>query len=557
MKKFLQEAITYFWIPLIVGLVSYIFFQLRDVLLGVMTLVALSAIYTTLRLYFLHKKWWLLIILLVVVLGSGGTYFARAPSLALTINGQKVTGTGISLTAGAVAVNPGPLPNGQYTKNTVITITASPGPGYDWKSWSGTDNDLSNPATVTMGKDKKVTVNFEPRFSLIINNQMVIGSFVDFSEGSVSVAPPPEGDGKYTGGTVVTLVARSGSGFDWKGWAGSGNDKSNPTTVTMAGGNKHVTVTFEPRFSLTVSNQLVIGPSLSFNEGSVAVDPAPGDDGKYAYGARVTLTASPTQGYGWKSWTGTGNDTSNPATLTIGNDKHVAVNFEARYALTLNTQAVTGPGIQFAGGSVSVNPAPGTDGLYARNATAALTAAPAAGYRFDRWSGDVTGLVTSVTVSLNANKNITASFIKVYNLATSVNPAQVGSVSPAAGTYDTGASFVLTATPAAGYRFDRWTGDASGNVTALTVTMNADKKITANFVKIFSLLTAVSPVGGGSVSPGSGTYDAGLAVILNAIPAQGYVFDKWSGDVSGNVTAVTITMDADKSVMATFVESAP
>ena len=67
MKKFLQEAITYFWIPLIVGLVSYIFFQLRDVLLGVMTLVALSAIYTTLRLYFLHKKWWLLIILLVVV----------------------------------------------------------------------------------------------------------------------------------------------------------------------------------------------------------------------------------------------------------------------------------------------------------------------------------------------------------------------------------------------------------------------------------------------------------------------------------------------------------
>src|SRR3989304_2051062 len=171
MKKFLQEAITYFWIPLIVGLVSYIFFQLRDVLLGVMTLVALSAIYTTLRLYFLHKKWWLLIILLVVVLGSGGTYFVRAPSLALTINGQKVTGTGISLTAGAVAVNPGPLPNGQYTKNTVITITASPGPGYDWKSWSGTDNDLSNPATVTMGKDKKVTVNFEPRFSLLINNQ--------------------------------------------------------------------------------------------------------------------------------------------------------------------------------------------------------------------------------------------------------------------------------------------------------------------------------------------------------------------------------------------------
>jgi len=63
MKKFLQEVFTYFWIPLIMGLVSYIFFQLRDVLLGIITLVALSAIYTIVRFYFLHKKWWLLILL--------------------------------------------------------------------------------------------------------------------------------------------------------------------------------------------------------------------------------------------------------------------------------------------------------------------------------------------------------------------------------------------------------------------------------------------------------------------------------------------------------------
>ena len=78
------------------GLVSYIFFQLRDILLGIITLVALSAIYTILRLYFLHKKWWLLIMLLVVVFASIGFFVARAPAITLSINGQRVTGTSVS-----------------------------------------------------------------------------------------------------------------------------------------------------------------------------------------------------------------------------------------------------------------------------------------------------------------------------------------------------------------------------------------------------------------------------------------------------------------------------
>jgi hypothetical protein len=67
----------------------------------------------------------------------------------------------------------------------------------------------------------------------------------------------------------------------------------------------------------------------------------------------------------------------------------------------------------------------------------------------------------------------------------------------------------------------------------------------------------VSPTGGGSVSPSGGTYDEGTDVILTAIPASGYIFDHWSGDVSGNDTSVTITMDANKSVIATFIPSAP
>jgi uncharacterized repeat protein (TIGR02543 family) len=74
---------------------------------------------------------------------------------------------------------------------------------------------------------------------------------------------------------------------------------------------------------------------------------------------------------------------------------------------------------------------------------------------------------------------------------------------------------------------------------------------------MYTLATATNPTDGGAVSPVSSTYDEGSNVILTAIPATGYVFDQWSGDVSGNVTPITITMNASKNVTATFIKSVP
>jgi hypothetical protein len=551
MKKFLQEVLTYFWIPLIVGLVSYIFFQLKDVLLGIMTLVALSAIYTIVRLYFAHRKWWLFIILVVVVFGSIGLYFIRAPAITLTVNGQRVTGASVALSQGSVTINPVPQSNGLYTKNTVITLTANPNEGYDWKSWAGSDNDTANPTKVTMGKDKQVIVKFESRFSLIINNQLVIGSLVSFAEGSVNVTPAPEGDGKYASGTEITLNARAGTGYDWTGWSGTANDGINPTKLTMSG-NKHITVMFDQRFSLTIGSQPVIGGAVSFPEGSVTVSPAPGADDKYASGTKVTLTANPATGYGWKYWSGTGSDTTNPTTITINSNKMVAVTFEQRYLLAVNSQPLTGPSLDLTGGAVTAEPAPGSDGRYTKDSVTTLTAVPAAGYRFDGWGGDVTGEASSINVTMNVNKSITAAFVKIYTLNVTNNPVAGGSVSPAGGVYDEGSGVSLTATAAAGYRFDRWSGDASGNVTSVDIAMNADKNITAEYIKVYTLTITLSPAEGGTVSPTGGVYDTGAEISITATPSTGYVFDHWEGDVIGTDATITITMNGDKSVKAVF-----
>jgi len=47
-----------------------------------------------------------------------------------------------------------------YSANAVVTLTANPGAGYTFSSWSGTNNNAINPTTVTMNSNKSVTATF-------------------------------------------------------------------------------------------------------------------------------------------------------------------------------------------------------------------------------------------------------------------------------------------------------------------------------------------------------------------------------------------------------------
>ena len=553
MKKFVKEIFTYFGIPLIIALVSYMFFQLHDILLGVVTLIVLSAVYATIQLYFTHRKWWLGLVLAGLALGYLAFFLLRAPTITLTVNGQEVRASSVTLSSGSILVSPSPQSNGEYSKNTVITLTASPAEGYDWKGWTGTDDNTANPTIVTMNKDKHVTAVFERRYSLIINNQQVIGSLVSFNEGSVLVSPAPEGDGKYTSGTVVTLKAAQSSGYDWKSWIGTDDETSNPTTVTI-NNDKTLTVNFVQRFSLTIGNQLVIGTSVTLDTGSVLIDPAPGGDSKYSSGIVVTLIALPNAGYDWKSWSGTANDNANPTKVIIVSDKHISVTFNPRYSLSVNNQTVTSTSVSVTGGPVSVAPAPGTDHLFTKDTVIVLTAVPSSGYRFDHWSGDASGVLTSVTVAMNGNKSVTATFIKTWTLSTSASPVTGGTVSPSNGTYDDGTSITLTASPAAGYRFDHWSDDTTGTLPTINVMMNSTKNVSANFIKTWTLATSAVPTTGGTISPAGGTYDDGTIVSLTATPASGYRFDHWNGDAAGTPATTSVTMSAERNTAATFVK---
>jgi len=100
-----------------------------------------------------------------------------------------------------------------------------------------------------------------------------------------------------------------------------------------------------------------------------------------------------------------------------------------------------------------------------------------------------TGTGRNSNGSATINKNI-LTIVSIptgnYTLTTAASPASGGTVTklPNNTSYTPGTKVTLTATPAAGYQFTSWTGDDTGNAETLSVTMDKNKTVTANFTPI-------------------------------------------------------------------------
>jgi uncharacterized repeat protein (TIGR02543 family) len=229
---------------------------------------------------------------------------------------------------------------------------------------------------------------------------------------------------------------------------------------------------FPDQFRLTV---------LTEGKGVVNLDP-PGN--VYNPGTVVTLTAVPDPGWKLASWEGViVFPPDNPvATVTMDADKTVKAKFEStapKVTLTVDTLGL---------GHVELNPAP-VDGKYAQGTMVTMTAVPQTNWKFVEWLGDVTGAANPITVAIDSNMHVTASFASIFTqFKLTLETVGRGSVSatpaPILGTYDSSAVVILTANAAIGWKFDGWSGDLTSVQNPDTITMDANKTITATFIEM-------------------------------------------------------------------------
>lgn len=70
--------------------------------------------------------------------------------------------------------------------------------------------------------------------------------------------------------------------------------------------------------------------------------------------------------------------------------------------------------------------------------------------------------------------------------------------------------------------------------------------------RTFSVNALAKPEEGGHISPSEEHYSAGELVELTAVPAEGYTFSGWAGDLSGNENPVEIEVKKDMKIFALF-----
>lgn len=234
-----------------------------------------------------------------------------------------------------------------------------------------------------------------------------------------------------------------------------------------------------------------------------------------------------------------GNNRINGGTVDIGAYEYTVTNF------SINASVVGSGGVISPLGNVTVS----------SNSNQTFTISPNVGNHIVDVlvDGISVGAVTSYTfTNVTANHTISASFaVNIYTLTiTSVN----GTVTknPDQANYSHGSTVQLTATPASGYIFTGWSGDATGSANPLTVTMEGNRNITANFAINTYTLTITSVNGTVAKNPDQANYASGSTVQLTAVPTIGYIFTGWSGDATGSTNPLTVTMNSNKNITAEF-----
>jgi peptidoglycan/xylan/chitin deacetylase (PgdA/CDA1 family) len=226
---------------------------------------------------------------------------------------------------------------------------------------------------------------------------------------------------------------------------------------------------------------------------------------------------------------------------------------ELRYKLTTGV---------IGSGSVGENP----DKLnYVPGEKVELTATAAPGWSFSAWSGDATGSANPISLTMDSDKSLTATFTQNQYTLTIQPSSGLGNTSPAPGGYNylSGTVVPISATASTGYVFDHWVIDGSnaGSTNPVSVSMNSGHSVKAVFVitpPVTYSVTLTQTTGGVITASPNGPYVPGTIVTLKATPASGYTFTNWviDGVNAGITNPGSLTVTKNHKVQAVFKSAA-
>ncbi len=235
--------------------------------------------------------------------GKSATGTFRKPRLTVSVNGNgTVTGGGIACTSGSSSGCSADEDSGQD-----VTLTATPGSGGSFTSWSGCTSSSGATCTVTMSGDKSVTANFSggsvapTTFPLSVS---VTGSGTVTGGGLTCGAGRTTCSTTLSAGTSVTLTAQPTTGETFQSWGGACSGSLRTCSLTMNAA-RSVSATFSGGSSAEVALTVAVTGHGTVTGGGIACgNGRQVCTAKARQGSSVGLTATRVPGATFAGWGG-------------------------------------------------------------------------------------------------------------------------------------------------------------------------------------------------------------------------------------------------------------
>ena len=345
---------------------------------------------------------------------------------------------------------------GEYDEGTTVEITANANEHWVFVGWQGDHSGTQNPDSITVNSDMMVRAMFEKRdYPLTVEQE---------GSGAVEEEIVSPKSTEYPHGTSIQLTAIPDTGWEFSEWTGDLNSTENPSVIDIAG-ETFVTVHFDRQeflFTTQVEGQGSISKTL--------IEGTETEDG-YLFESVLEVEAEPETGWDFIRWEGSLDSSENPSQIIFDDDKSLTAIFEEiQLYLALSSDG---------SGNIQVDP---DKDSYSYNEEVTLTAVPDDGWEFAEWSGDLESSQNPATITMDTDKEITATFEKTHlNLIYSADGSGTIQVDPERDSYTFNEEVTLTAVPDDGWEFTEWSGDIETSQNPVTITMDTDKEITAHF----------------------------------------------------------------------------
>lgn len=485
--------------------------------------------------------------------GTSTTYTINSVTAAVTVyarfqkNWYTVTytrGTGVnslSKTSERVAYN------GTVTSETAVAST-----GYNSPTWTKS----SGTGLLSVSAGKATLSAIQSNCTLVAS--ATINSYTISYTKNANIASISKTSEKVNHGGTATCTATLPANtaqytYSFGGWY-EGSTRVG-TALALSVANITAARTFEARGVATVNKY-----TLTVVNGS--------GSGTYNYGTKVTITASTIEGKTFSKWSDGVTTASREVTVTAN------ATYTAEY--TTNTYTVTyvkGTGVT----TISKTSETVSWGANATGCTATVTT----GYTFDGWYNGGTRVSTSLTyapTNVKSNLTLTAkATINKYTVTASpyfrntdgtgnYTSGTTGGTVSGGGSVNYGGSTTVTATPAAGYKFDGWysAGATGGSLLSSSASyaisnVTASKTVYARFTKKYYTITYAKSDYVASLSKTServahGANATGCTMTVMSTTAQySYAVDGWYSGATkktSNATYAPTAVTADATYTA-------